>query len=354
MASKKKIPADGPSDSGGDSTPPPATPPVDLITKLELFFERHWRPVVGALVILVTIVVVYFWIKYKKEDTMTASNQAFTSAVTRSDFEQVVKDHPGTVAAGSALYAIADRQLAEPGETGLKGAQATLEKFLADFPDHNLRENALMGLGGIAERLGDMDKANGYFQQVIDAGDKTSLGPLAAIYQTELLVAKGELEKAKEAYEAFGVNYVGSPFVDKAAERLEALERRIARKAAPTAPAEPEPVKEPAPEKEGAAEGGQKAETETEQATPPVKPEGEGATPTETENNEAEGAAPTETESNEAEGATPTETDNTEGAATSPVEKVGEAPAPVEETEPAPTDPAPDGDEPVEPAGDGE
>ena len=45
MASKKKVPADGP-DQQDSSTPPPAQPPVDLITKLELYLEKNWRKVV--------------------------------------------------------------------------------------------------------------------------------------------------------------------------------------------------------------------------------------------------------------------------------------------------------------------
>ncbi len=148
-------------------------PPLDAITKLELFLEKHWRTVVAVLVATVAAVVIFFYLKYKREDAMTQANNAFTAAVTRSDFEGVVKAHPGTIAAGSALYEIADRQLAA---AELEGAQASLEKFISDYPDHKLRENALLGLGGISEKQGELDKASDYFQQVVDMGDKTSLG----------------------------------------------------------------------------------------------------------------------------------------------------------------------------------
>ncbi|MGI9240011.1 MAG: tetratricopeptide repeat protein, partial [Verrucomicrobiales bacterium] len=240
MASKNQLPADGPPQHGGE--PEPFVPPVDAITKLELFLEKHWRMVVTVLAVVVTAVIIFFYLKYKREDAMTQSNNAFTAAATRADFEGVVEDHPGTVAAGSALYEIADSQIAE---AELDGGQATLEKFVSDYPDHKLRENALLALGGISEKQGDLDKAHDYFQQVIDAGDKTSLVPLATICQTEILVAKGELEKALEIYESFAVNNVGSPFIAKAEERLAAVEAKIDRKAAPVAPVEPAP-EEPA------------------------------------------------------------------------------------------------------------
>ena len=256
MASKKKLPAHGPSDHLGEHAP--LVPELDAITKLELFLEKHWRMVVALLAALVTLIVIYFYLKQKKETTMTEANNAFTAAVTRTDFEEVVKAHPGTIAAGSALYEIANRQLAE---ADLEAAQASLQKFVSDYPDHKLRENALLSLGGISEKQGDLDQANGYFQQVVDAGNKSSLAPLATICQTEILVAKGELEKAKEIYESFGVNHVGSPFVEKAIERLAAVEAKIERKAAPEAPVEPAPEEPAAPEP----------------STAPVDPSGGGA-----------------------------------------------------------------------------
>ncbi len=62
--------------------------------------------------------------------------------------------------------------------------------------------------------------------------------------------AKGELEQAKEHYEAFGKNFPGA-FVDMAIQRLKAVETRIARAAAPKAPVEPEdPKPEPKPKVE--------------------------------------------------------------------------------------------------------
>ena len=146
MSSKNKLPADGPSHHVGEHEP--LVPPLDAITKLELFLEKHWRMVVAVLVVTVAAVVIFFYLKYKREDAMTQANNAFTAAVTRSDFEGVVTAHPGTIAAGSALYEIADRQLAA---AELEGAQASLEKFISDYPDHKLRENALSGEGPTGE-----------------------------------------------------------------------------------------------------------------------------------------------------------------------------------------------------------
>ena len=345
MASKKKVPADGP-DQQDSSTPPPAQPPVDLITKLELYLEKNWRKVVILLSVVVAGVIVYFYTKYKKEDEMTVSNNAFTSATTRSDFEAVMKDHPGTAAAGSALFEIADRQLAAS-ETA--AAKATLEKFIADFPKHPLYYNALLGLGSICEQLGETDKADGYFAQVVEAGDKSPLAPLATIHRAELLVGKGELTKAKEIYDTFGPDYKGDPFVQKASERLAALEVRIKREAAPEAPVEPEPEPEPKPEIKPIppTPGG---------ANKPVDPAPAGTTDPAPEG--TTDPAPEGTTDPAPEGATDPAPEGTTDPApegtTDPAPEGTTDPAPEGTTDPAPegtTDPAPEGTDDPAPEG---
>ena len=269
MATKKKIPADGPEQlatagHGGD-TPEVAHPPVDFITKLEIFLEKNWKLVVTALVLFVIAVVIYFYQKYKTEDEMTTSNNAVTAADTRSDLESVYKKFPGTVAAGTALFEIADRQIKsdEP-----KAAVGTLQKFIADFPDHPLRQNALLGLGSIEQNNGDYAKAQEYFKQVLDGGGE--LAPFADMFRAETLISEGKLDEAKEIYDNFGPTYTGSPLVDKAADRMEALEKRIARRDAPVPPVEPAPEPKPeeaapkptpgAPNADGAAAGGEVGE----------------------------------------------------------------------------------------------
>ena len=295
MASKKKVPAGGPSDSGAgdpkpDAPPAPVAPPIDALTRLELYLEKNWRKVVIVLVVFVLAVVAYFYMKYKREDAMTQANHAFTSATTRTDLEKVADDHPGSVAAGSALFSIADRQMAA---SEYEAAVATLKKFTADFPDHPLYYRALLGLGSAAEKQGKSDEAAGYFQQVIGAGDKSELVPLATICKIELMVAKGELDKAKEEYEAFGVNFTGSPFVEKAIDRLKAVEMRIKLANAPEAPEEPADP-EPGPEKTEPEDPTKADPTETPPAdtggAPDGTPENEGTAPA--PGGETEGGSP--------------------------------------------------------------
>ena len=325
MASKKKVPATTPADSGG-GTPAPAELPVDAITKLEVFLEKNWKIVVTILAIVVLAVIVYFYMKYKREDTVTKANNVFMAAETRADLEAVIKKHPGTAAAGSALYSIADRQMAAQ---ELDGAASSLKKFIADYPDHGLYYNALLGLGGILEKQGKLDEANGYFQQVVDAGDESPLAPLAAIRQTEILVAKGELEKAQEAYEAFGVNYSGSAFIPKATERLEAVKERIALKAAPEAPVEPVPESEKKAEETTTDPDGAKKTTDPEN-TDDTSKKSDAADP---ESPPKPAETPEPAESTEPESTTPdvTEPENAEPDATTP--ETGEESTPPETTE---------------------
>ena len=311
MASNKELPAAGHPEHGGEHAP--AELPVDAITKLEMFLERRWRTVVSLLALFVAIVVVYFYMKYKNENAVTEANNAFMAAETRADLEGVLKTHAGTAAAGSALYSIADRQLAVQ---KFDEARASLEQFVSDYPDHGLHFNALVGRAGIAEKQGKLDEAQAHFQKVIDAGDQSALAPLAAIGQAELFVSRGELEKAKQLYESFGVNYSGSPFVPKATQRLEAVEKRIALKAAPEAPVEPAPEPAPAPEKP--AEAG--AVTEPTPAEPaPAEPE----------------SAPTEPAAASGEVAPEA---NVESSDPAPVAEEPAAAAPEENPDPAPAD----------------
>ena len=104
---------------------------------------------------------------------------------------------PGDALKGKALYLIASiaRQKRKYDES-----QAFMERFIAEIPDHSLRDDILAELGWQAYRLENYDEARAYFEQVTELYSDRNAADNAYYWLGKISEAEGKSEEAAEFY----------------------------------------------------------------------------------------------------------------------------------------------------------
>ncbi len=212
-------------------------------TGFEELFEKHGKKIIiGVCVLLIAVSAIFIMNALGKEKAKEAA-RAFTSAGTKGEFEAVMKNYPGSTAAGNALLMLADRLQVTGDEEGLKDAKTKLIQFVTDFKKHPRYYQGVLSLGVVYESLGEISEASAKYKEVAAAGDKTELAPLAIMRQAELAVAAGSLKEANDLLGNIARQFPGTPFFDQIEARIKTLEQKIL--LAENPPPEPEPEPEP-------------------------------------------------------------------------------------------------------------
>jgi len=208
---------------------------------LEEFLEDHGKKTAFIILAAVLVFGLFYFFKSKAEAARVKAAEAFVSAATIDDLKAVADKYAGTVSGGNALLMLADRQLDQLDKP--KEAKATLEKFVANHSSDPLYQNGVFALGCVEQRLGNTDAALGHFQKVAEAGAVPSAA--ATLRAGDLLLEKGEFEKAKSTYEGLAPKFPSSPFIAASGERIAIADRKIVLRDNPAPPPEPEPEPEP-------------------------------------------------------------------------------------------------------------
>ncbi|HKL39689.1 MAG TPA: tetratricopeptide repeat protein [Cryomorphaceae bacterium] len=105
-----------------------------------------------------------------------------------------------------------------------KGATATLDSILTEYPGHSLKDEILMLKGRMAETQYDYNSAIAFYEQVLtdhyfDISADNALYRSAELYEDKL----GQPNKAADLYKQLLVDFPGSLFVVEARKRFRAI-----------------------------------------------------------------------------------------------------------------------------------
>ncbi len=209
----------------------------------EQFLDRNQKNLLILAILLVlggAAFVVWRGIAEGKE---RAAGQALVEAEELAALREVVEDHAGTAAAGSAEVLLAD-QLWQDGQQD--DAIRTLRNFLEQKPEHPARHTARASLGAKLIAQGEPDQAESVLNDLLQDPYGDFLAPYALILLGDISRGQNDAERAKEFYERARTEHPGRGFDQLAAGRITLLEAELPTEIdPPPAPETPETTGEP-------------------------------------------------------------------------------------------------------------
>jgi predicted negative regulator of RcsB-dependent stress response len=194
--------------------------PADPALEAQVFWLKYRKELLGFLAIALVAISVVTGYRVYQERRETAASAMFSSARTANDYVQVISRYGETSAAAAAYLLLANIQREE---RKFPEANATLETFVAKFPQHELVSTARMAIAANLESLGKEDEALAMYQLIAstDAGSFTA--PHALLTQARILQAKNRTEDARRICETIMTKYRDSYAGIEAARLLRTL-----------------------------------------------------------------------------------------------------------------------------------
>ncbi|MGI8602994.1 MAG: YfgM family protein [Verrucomicrobiales bacterium] len=213
----------------------------------EQFLERHFKKLLIVLALIAAGTAVFLVYRQHQGEQRLREAQAFTSATTIEDYKKFIANYPGSVAAGSARFMVANL-LAEAGS--VNEAVEELDRFLLEHADHPLRDHAAFRVAVLTMEKGDAKAGLEKLEAFIRGYPESELAPLARLRQGDAFALSGQPEEARKVYEQLiaDKSFAGNPFFKEAENRLAEVKLKP--------PVEVEFVPEPEPKAGDAPPGG--------------------------------------------------------------------------------------------------
>ncbi len=192
----------------------------DPVLETHVFWDRHKKEVIAALVIALIALVGYggYWLYVDRHDNAAAALLA--SAKTEGDYQKVITQYSGTPASASAHIFLASEQRKGKKYTE---ANATLQSFIAKNPKHELAGTARMAMAANLEALGKRDEALTMYQRLAADKPQAFTAPIAMISTVPLLKEKNQIEEARRVCETILTQYRDSAIAMEATQQLRLL-----------------------------------------------------------------------------------------------------------------------------------
>ena len=205
----------GPTESPQIATPTPGFDPVE-------FWYLHKTKILGLLALFLVALSAYALQQFLERQERIASTRDFAAAKTIADFQKVIADHEGTIAAANAHLRLAELQR---NEGKLDDSTATLKRFVELHPQHPMVSGAWLSIGANQEAQGKADDAVATYQKVATTYPLSYAAPLALIAQARLQKAKGQNDLAKRTYEQIITQFPNSDFAQQALRESQSLQK---------------------------------------------------------------------------------------------------------------------------------
>lgn len=217
--------------------PPPITGP-DLDLEGDLFWDKYKLPIVG-LVALVVVALVGFEVYYLVHgSSVKAATAQLDAAKSVADYQKVIDDHAGSLAAANAYLLMAGLQAEK---SDFAGAEKSFRAFAEKFPKHPLAPNALMGAAATLESRGLLDQARATYQDAAARYQNSYTAPIALLAEATVLKMQRKVADASHVYENLIATYPKSDSSQEATQELRRIRSLPPAGAAP-APALPAPA----------------------------------------------------------------------------------------------------------------
>src|SRR5438876_5321795 len=136
------------------------------------------------------------------------------------DYQQVIARYPKTPAGADAYLLLAEAQRKEG---KFADANATLQVFITQNPNHEFVSTARMAMAANLESMGKSDEALSMYQQVASLYPNSFNAPLALLSQVYLLKGKNRTDEARRACENILTQYRTTFWAGEAAQELRLL-----------------------------------------------------------------------------------------------------------------------------------
>lgn len=189
----------------------------------EQFLDRNQKNLIIlciAIALATAAYLVYQGIANSKERSAGAD---LCKAEDLASLQTLIKDYPGTAAAGTAEIALADRQWAD-GQQGT--AIETLKAFLSANPKHPARQTAKASLAAKLKDQGKAAEATPIFQELADDPEARFLAPYALLSLGDLAKNAGNLDQAEKSYQKAKSILPGNSFANTIDQRLANLKTK--------------------------------------------------------------------------------------------------------------------------------
>lgn len=200
--------------------PPASTPSVDPLLETQVFWARHQRSILIALVVAICALVAFggYHLYTARRDAAAARHLA--SAKGSADFQKVIADYPSSSAAPSAALLLAAEQRKEQKFTE---ANATLQTFIKQNPKHEFITTAKLAMAANIESLGKPDEALEMYRRIAAEHPRDFNAPVALLLEVPFLKQKGQIEEARRVCETVMTQYRESYAAQEAARLLKTL-----------------------------------------------------------------------------------------------------------------------------------
>jgi predicted negative regulator of RcsB-dependent stress response len=214
----------------------------------EAFLDRNQKGMVALGIALVAGTA--GWIVYQgiRDGAEKSAGAVLSKSEALPELQELVKNHAGTAAAGSAQLVIAAKQW----EAGDQDASIeTLRGFIAKGGDHPALSTARASLASRLMQQGKNEEAATLFRELADAPAAKFIAPYALISLGDIAKTEGKLDEAEQSYKRVQDEFSESPLASMAGQHLRMLRFKapaeIEPPPAPPAPAEGEAPKPDAP-----------------------------------------------------------------------------------------------------------
>jgi len=214
----------------------------------EAFLDRNQKGMIALGIALVAGTA--GWIVYQgiRDGAEKSAGAVLSKSEALPELQELVKNHAGTAAAGSAQLVIAAKQW----EAGDQDASIeTLRGFIAKGGDHPALSTARASLASRLMQQGKNEEAATLFRELADAPAAKFIAPYALISLGDIAKTEGKLDEAEQSYKRVQDEFSESPLASMAGQHLRMLRFKapaeIEPPPAPPAPAEGEAPKPEAP-----------------------------------------------------------------------------------------------------------
>ena len=207
----------------------------DELAEVKQLIEKHGKPVVtGILVVMVAVVVIQLSASRKESNAKNASNQ-FATAQSIPDLEDILENYGKTPIAPLALLSLAKRYY---DNANYEIALTKYDEFIQKHKEDRMRPTAELGRIFCIEARNNesaLTEAAAAYAAFAQARPDHALTAQAIFGQARCLEQLGQNEEARVIYEEFIANNADSPWVGRAEEALQQVTRTIEDKNSKTA-----------------------------------------------------------------------------------------------------------------------
>ncbi|MEI8233385.1 MAG: tetratricopeptide repeat protein [Verrucomicrobiota bacterium] len=161
---------------------------------------------------------------FQLHDTLrtNGSEALYEKAQTDGNFQAVLQQYPGTIAAGNAALRLADKLRTEK---KYDEAVAVLRAFAEKNPRHPLAAGGWISLASTYEIQGKLDEAMEANTSAISKFPDAYTTPLAMMAQARIYLLKGQKDEARRAYQDVSTRFQQTVFARQARRELLFIQR---------------------------------------------------------------------------------------------------------------------------------